>query len=93
MNAAVRIAVEEATDAIFQLTYPFRRGFDQGPGQLLIVEVRTSLDRVAEVVVERVSRVQDGVIPTLHHACTSRFAQQSLDGDEDRGAPIGIIGM
>jgi hypothetical protein len=57
MDSAIGVTVEEAAHAVFQLVDALGGGFDQRPGQFLIVEVRTALDGVPEVLVQRVARV------------------------------------
>jgi hypothetical protein len=57
MDGAGGVTVEEAPHAILQLADALRGGCDQRPGQFLIVEVGTTPDGVAEVLVQRVVRV------------------------------------
>jgi hypothetical protein len=55
--APVGVAVEEAAHATFQLADALWGGFDQCPGQFLIIEVRTAFDGVPKVLIQGVARV------------------------------------
>ena len=52
MDGAVRITVEEAPHAIFQLADVLRSSGDEYPGAFLVVEVCPSFDGVVEVLVQ-----------------------------------------
>ena len=81
MNGAVRIAVEEAADVVFKLADTRRRGADQQPGELLVVEPGTALDRVHEMALDGVVRGERDVVAALHHARAAALAEQTLHRD------------
>ena len=68
VDGAVGVAVEEAADAVFELDDAVGRIVHECPGELLVVEELAAFDRVVEVFVEGVGRVEDAVVAALDHA-------------------------
>ncbi len=68
VDRAVGVAVEEAADAVFELDDAVGRIVHECPGELLVVEELAAADRVVEVFVEGVGRVEDAVVSALDHA-------------------------
>ena len=83
VNRAVRIAVEEAADLVLQLADADRRGRDQQPRQLLLVEPAAAVDGVHEMPLDGILRRQRDVVAALHHAGAAAFAEQALHRDGD----------
>ena len=83
MNGPVRIAIEQAARLVFELDDAPRSLLDQFPGQFLVVDPRAAFDGVGEMPIERIGRIQHGVVPALHHARAAALSEQSFDGDHD----------
>src|SRR6516225_5074716 len=78
MERAVRIAVEETADLVFQLAQALDRRRDQRPGELLMRQPFAALDRVHEVPFDRVAGIDRNVVAALHHPRASAFAEEPL---------------
>ncbi len=83
MNRAVRVAIEDAPDRVFQLQDPLRCFLNQPPRQFLVVEIGPSLDRVAEMSLQGISGIEHRIVAALYHAGAPALAKQSLDRDDD----------
>ena len=57
---------------------------DERPRQLLIVEERATIERVAEMGIEGVGVTEGGVEASLHHAGAAGAADGALRDDRDR---------
>jgi hypothetical protein len=57
MDRPIGVAIEETPQAIFQPANAVGGGFDQRPGELLVVEAGAALDGILEVLGQRVGRV------------------------------------
>jgi len=84
VDRAVRIAVEEAAELVFQLADAFHCERHQLPGELLVGQPLATLDGVHEVALDRVARRERHVVAALHHARAAALAEQALDRDCDR---------
>ena len=93
VQRAVRIAIEEAADLVLQLAHALDRGAHQRPGELLVRQPFAALDRVHEMALDRVARVERHVVAALHHARAAAFAEQALGRDRDVEIGIGLVGM
>ena len=89
VDRAVGVAVEQAADAVFELDDPVGRIVHQRPGELLIIEKLAALDRVVEMFVERVGRVEDAVVAALDHPRAARLADEAFHRDDDAGPRVG----
>ena len=83
VQRAVRVAVEEAADLVFQFGDALDRLRHQRPGEFLMRQPLAALDRVHEVALDRVAAMQRDVVAALHHAGAAAFAEQALGGDGD----------
>src|SRR5262249_9550507 len=75
MDGTVRITIKEATHPRFKLANALRGCLHERPGEFLVIEVRAPLNRILEVLRERILGMQDSVVAPLHHACAAGFAQ------------------
>ena len=81
VDAAVRVAVEEAAVAAFQLQDAPRRLGDEGPDELLVVDPAAARQGVVEVRVEGVGGGEHGVVAALDHPRAAGAPEQPLDDD------------
>jgi hypothetical protein len=88
MDRAIGIAVEEAADAVLKLDDSVGRIVHEGPGELLVVEELAAFDRVVEMLVEGISRVENAVVTALHHPRATGLADEAFHGDDDAGGRI-----
>src|SRR5271155_2833839 len=65
MDTAVRIAIEEAAELVFQLAHPLDRTSDQRPGEVLIRQPGATFDGVHEVPLDGVPRAKRDVVAAL----------------------------
>src|SRR5579863_7871260 len=93
VQRAVRIAVEETADLIFQFAHPLDRGRDQRPGQFLMRQPFAAFDRVHEMALDRIAGIERDVITALHHAGAAAFAKETLAHHRDVEIGIGFEGM
>ena len=77
MNAAVRIAIEEAAELGLELADAPLRAGDEEPGEVLVVQPFAALDRVHEMALDRIARRKRDVVAALHHARAAAFAEQA----------------
>ena len=59
------------------------------PGEFLVVEELAAFDRVVEMFVEGVGRVENAVVAALHHARAAGLAYETFHGDDDAGLRVG----
>src|SRR5205823_11566228 len=83
MDTAIGRAIKEAADAVLQLSDDTRCVGDQRPGELLIVDETAPANRVLEMRLERIGRVEHGVIAALHHPRAATLAEQPFRDDCD----------
>ena len=83
VDRAVGVAVEEAADAVFELDDAVGRIVHQRPGEFLVVEELAAFDRVVEMLVEGVGRVEHAVVAALDHARAADLADEAFHGDDD----------
>ena len=76
-------AVEEAADARLELVDDARRVVDERPGELLVVEELAALERVLEMQIDRVARIEHGVVAALDHPRAAGPADRALADDGD----------
>ena len=93
MQRAIRVAIEEAADLVLQLTHALDRRAYQRPGELLMRQPFAALDRVHEMALDRIARVERHVVAALHHARAAAFTEQALARDRDVETGIGPVGM
>ena len=93
VQRAVGIAVEEASDLVFELAYAFDRGRHQRPGQFLMRQPLAALDGVHEMALDRVAWIERDVIAALHHTGAAAFAEQALGRNRDVEIGIGFQRM
>ena len=91
VHGAVGIAVEEAAEFGLQFADAARRGLDQQPGEILVVEPAAAFDGVHEMPLDRVRGRQRDVVAALHHAGAAAFAEQAFDRDGDVEFGIGFF--
>src|SRR5580693_7249054 len=86
----VGIAIEEATDLVFQLLHPLDGLGDQGPGQLLMRQPFAAFDGIHEMALDGVAGIKRDVVAALHHAGAAAFAEQTFadDGDVEIGVRL-----
>ena len=65
-----------------------RRVADQGVRQLLVVDELAALERIGQVLVQRIRRIEDGVVATLDHPRAAALADQPLGRQDDAQARI-----
>ena len=90
VQRAVRIAVEETADLVFEFAHALDRRRDQRPGQFLVRQPFAAFDRVHEMALDRVAGIERDVVAALHHAGAAAFAEQSLGRDRDVEIGIGL---
>src|SRR5262249_17247197 len=83
VQRAVGVAIEEAADLVLELTNALDRLAHERPGELLVGQPLAALDRVHEMPLDRVARMQRDVVTALHHAGAAAFAEQALGRDRD----------
>src|SRR5437899_472840 len=83
MNGAVRIAVEQAADAILQFDDPLGSLFHKSPGERLIVDPTTPRHGIAKMLVKGIRRVEHAVIAALHHPCAAALPEQAFHRNDD----------
>ena len=81
------VTVEEATE-LLQFGNDSGGVIDQDPSQFLVVDERTALDGVFEMLLERVVRVQDGVVAALHHPGAAALPYLPLGYHDDMQAGV-----
>ncbi len=86
-------SVEEAPGAGLQLRDDFRRVVDERPGQFLVIEELSAREGVVEVRLQRVERVEYGVVSTLHHAGAPRPAHSTLADDGDVEIRVSVMNV
>ena len=91
VDGAVRVAIEEAAEFVLEFADAARRGLDQLPGELLVVEPAAALDGVHEVALDRIVRRERDVVAALHHAGAAAFAEQALHRDGDVEIRVGFL--
>src|SRR5262249_29708925 len=84
---AVRIAVEEAADLVFELAHALDRDRDQRPGEFLMGQPFAALDRVHEVPLDRVAGIDRNVVTALHHARAAALTEEPLARNRHAPAP------
>ena len=93
VQRAVRIAIEEATNLVFQFVHALDRGGDQRPRESLVRQPLAAFDRVHEMALDRVAGIERHVVAALHHAGAAAFAEQALAHDSDVEIGIGLVRM
>src|SRR5260221_11346380 len=93
VDAAVRVAVEEAAELVLELLHSLHGKCDEHPGQLLVRKPLAALDRVHEMTLDGVFLRQRDVVAALHHARAAAFTEQAFDTDSDRDLGRGLVGM
>src|SRR5437870_3682954 len=88
VNAAVGATIEEAADNGLELIDHRWRVADERVGELLVVDELSTLERVGEMFVQGISRIENGVVPALHHARAAAFANQPFGSKDDAQARI-----
>ena len=86
------VTVEEATE-LLQFGDDPGRVIDQHPSQFLVVDERTALDGVFEVLLERVVGVQHGVVAALHHPGAAALPYLPLGHHDDMQAWVLAVGV
>ena len=89
VDGAVRIAIEQAADAVFELDDAVGRIVDECPSEFLVVEELAAFDRVVEVFVEGVGRVEYAVVAALDHSRAAGLADEAFHGDDDACLRVG----
>ena len=93
MNMAVRAAIKEAAADGFQFLDRGRGLFHQLQGQVLIVDILPTLQRIHEVLFMGIARIEHYVETALDHAAASPFALQCFGGNEDVQVRVGVMGI
>ena len=94
MQRAIGVAVEEATDFIFQLVDAHHRLFAEFPRHVLIGQPFAALYGVHEMPLDTIAPAQRHVIATLHHARATAFPDEALDGNGNpRARRCGLLRM
>src|SRR5258705_10761612 len=78
MQRAVGVAIEEAADLVLQFVDTLDRLGHERPGKGLVWQPLAALDRVHEVPLDRIPRIEGDVLAALHHARESGVAEKSL---------------
>ncbi len=90
VDRAVGVAVEEAAHPCLQLVDNAGSVLNERPRQLLIVDVPAALERVGVVQIERVARVEHGIVAALHHDGATGPADDPLAHERDAQAGVPV---
>ena len=93
VQRAVRIAVEEAADLVFEFVHALDGLGHQRPGQFLMRQPFAAFDRVHEMALDRVAGIERDVVAALHHARAAAFAEEPLARNRDVEIGIGFQGV
>ena len=91
VDGAVGIAIEKASELVFELVNALDRAADERPREILVRQPLAAFDRVHEMALDRIAGCQRDVVAALHHPRAAAFAEQALDGDRDVERRIALV--